>query len=930
MVEPRAVRRVIAGAPRDVEATVLETVATLAAELGTLPPGATPRPAQALDRDLGFGSLERAELLLRLEEALGVRFSDEVLAEAETVADLVAAAQRARAAPGALAPAVRTGAPPGMPAPATARTLTEVLAWHVETHGERIHLYLQLDDQRVQSLTYGELWQGAVAVGRGLRERGIEPGEPVALMLRTELGFFTAFFGVLLAGGVPVPLYPPFRPDRVREHLRRQATILDNARCRLLLTFPELRWLAGTLRGVAPTLRAVLTVDQLAAPGALEPGRDPEAPALVQYTSGSTGDPKGVLLAHANVLANIRALGEALAVGPEDVCVSWLPLYHDMGLIGAWLGSLHYGIPVVLLPPPAFLARPVRWLRALHAYRGTISPAPNFAFELCVRRIPESELAGLDLSAWRVAANGSEPVSAETIERFTRRFARWGFRPDAMCPVYGLAEAAVGLTVSPPGRPPRIDLVAREAFQRSRRADPAEPGDRDPLKIVSCGRPLPGHEIRIVDDAGWPVGERVEGRIQFRGPSVCRGYYRNPTATLAARVDGWMDSGDLGYLAAGELFVTGRQKDVIIKAGRNLHPQEIEEIVGNLPGIRKGCVAAFGLTDATLGTERLVVVAETRRTEPEERERLRAAAADAVIAALGVPPDTVVIAGPGAVLKTSSGKVRRAATREAYRRGDLERHRPRTERWRLAARRLFWPVERGARGLHALAYAAWSGLLLVLLVPPLAVLARLVPEGRWVNAVARGWCRLLLRAAGCRLRVRGLEHVPRTGGAVLVANHASYLDAVVLLAALPGDLSFVAKRELLRAPVVGTILRRGGHLFVERFDLARSLADAAAVTRALSTGRTVVVFPEGTFRRSPGLLPFRLGAFLSAVEAGVPVVPVTLRGTREILPAGVKWPRRGAIEVVVGAPLVPHGRQWREAVRLRDLARALIAAALGE
>ena len=244
-----------------------------------------------------------------------------------------------------------------------------------------------------------------------------------------------------------------------------------------------------------------------------------------------------------------------------------------MGLIGTWLTSLYRGIPVVILSPLAFLSRPARWLRAMHAHRATLSPAPNFAFDLCVRKVTDAEIEGLDLSSWRLACNGSEPVSPETIERFTRRFAPYGFKPETMCPVYGLAESSVALTVPPLGRGPWVDRVARAAFERRREARPAAADDDNPLRFVSCGRPLPGHEVRIVDATGQPVGERIEGRIEFRGPSVTSGYFRNPEVTQAVLHGEWMDSGDLGYQADGELFITGRQKDIIIKAGRNLYPR---------------------------------------------------------------------------------------------------------------------------------------------------------------------------------------------------------------------------------------------------------------------------------------------------------------------------------------------------------------------
>jgi 1-acyl-sn-glycerol-3-phosphate acyltransferase len=762
-------------------------------------------------------------------------------------------------------------------------------------------------------------------VAAGLHALGIARGDSVALMLRTEPGFFSAFFGVLLAGAVPVPIYPPTRPGRFEEYATRQVKILDNAQARLLVTFPEVERVAGLLRARVRSLTGVTTLERLPrVPPAPAPAVGPDDPALIQYTSGSTGDPKGVLLSHANLLSNIRALGRALGVRPDDVCVSWLPLYHDMGLIGMWLGSLYHGVPVVILPPLAFLARPARWLRAISAHRATISAAPNFAFDLCVRRLAEAELEGVDLESWRLAMNGSEAVSPETIARFTRRFAAHGFRAQAMCPVYGLAESSVGLTMSPPGRGPRLDRVRRETFEHARRTEPAAPGEASPLIFVSCGAPLPDHDVRIVDAVGSPVPDRVEGRVEFRGPSVTSGYFRNPAATAAVLHDGWMDSGDLGYRAGGELYVTGRRKDVIIKAGRNLYPQEVEELVGDVPGVRKGCVAAFGVGDAAIGTERLIVVAETRAGTPEERARLGAAVRERVVDALGLPPDTVVMAAPGSVLKTSSGKIRRSATREAWVRGDLGRRpSPRMQWLRLAAGALHAYGTRGLESLARLGFGAWVAAILLATVPPLWALVISLP-GRAADRLVRRWCRSVLLLAGCRLRVDGVERLPAAGAVVFAANHSSYLDAVALFAAIPGDFRFVGKRELGTWPLVGTVIRRVGHLTVERADPSRSVEDAERVSAALRGGTSLVFFPEGTFLEGPRLLPFRLGAFKAAVEAGCPVVPVAIRGTRAILPANAWLPRCGPITVTLGAPVVPRRSDWREIVRLRDAVRAEI------
>jgi fatty-acyl-CoA synthase len=913
---------------RDVERDVIDIVTGLATELGTLTTHGKAGLDDVLDRDLGFGSLERVELVLRLERAFAVHLGDTVLADAERCRDLVSAVAGTGAAAVEIEPAAIVLPSAGDRVPADARTLTEVLAWHARATPERVHIVLRGETGAEQTTTYGALAAEASAVAAALAAHEVSAGESVAIMLRTERAFFPVFFGVLLAGAVPVPIYPPFRASQLAEYAQRQVGILRNAEARVLVTFAEAARIGRLVRRRVPTLRMVLTADELTGVSPRAPARHGDAGdvALIQYTSGSTGDPKGVVLTHANVLANVRALGHALAVRPDDVCVSWLPLYHDMGLIGAWLGSLYHGIPVVLMSPLAFLARPARWLTTLSRHRGTISAAPNFAFDLCVKRVTDAELAGVDLSAWRLAINGSEAVSTDTVARFAKRFTAFGFDPKAMAPMYGLAEAAVGLTATDPGRGPRVDVVKREAFERERHAVPAAPSERSPLRVVSCGRALPGHDVRVVDATGHGVPERTEGRIEFRGPSVTAGYHRNVELTRTAMRAGWMDSGDLGYVADGELYVTGRRKDIIIKAGRNLYPQEIEDLVGSVSGVRRGCVAAFGVPDPELGTERLVVVAETRARDAEARERMRAAVVDCVVDAIGLPPDTVEIAEPGAVLKTSSGKIRRSATRDAYLRGRLGRQRPSAHRqWMsLAVTHARLALGAAAREVGAAGFALWIGVLLAVLVPPLWIAVACSRRISVVNAITRWWCRTALRLAGCGPTVHGLAHLPRRS-AILVANHSSYMDVAVLMAALPVDLRFVAKRELLAMPIVSGILRKAAHLTVDRVDVSRGAADAARVTAAVRAGAVVCVFPEGTFVRRPGLLPFRLGAFKAAVDAGCPVVPVAIRGTRAVLPADSWRPRPRPVEVVVGAPLHPVGEGWREVAKLRDLARAEIA-----
>lgn len=915
---------------------VFELVRQTYVELHRREPAVPITASTSLDRDLQFDSLARVELVLRLERSFGVRMPDRVLESADSCGDLVQLLGEASPArmPAPEAVRVARDAAGGVAVPAQAATLLDVLDAHARQHPQRVHLrYLEdpLDASEGQALRYGELRERAECVAAGIQHAGVPRGQSIAIMLPTGLDYFVAYFGVLRAGCVPVPIYPPLRPSQIGEHVRRHAGILGNAQAAMLITVGQARAVAQLLSARVPTLQRIVTVDELDDRTAryVPVAVTADDTAFIQYTSGSTGAPKGVVLTHANLLANIRAFGAAAAIDADAVIVSWLPLYHDMGLIGAWLSSLYYGAALIVMSPLAFLARPERWLWAIHRFGGTHTVAPNFAYALCLRRIDDTQIVGLDLSSLRVLANGSEQVQVDTLETFARRFAAYGLDPGALLPVYGLAECSVGLLVPPLGRGPRVDRIDRAAFMHGGRAVPAAADDPNPLRFVSCGRPLPGHDVRIVDAAGSPLGERREGRLEFRGPSATRGYLRNPELTRALFHGDWLDSGDRAYAADGEFYVTGRIKDIIIRGGRNIYPDEIEDAIGRIAGIRRGCVVAFGIADAASGTERLVVLAETRESDEAARTRLRDAVGAAVVERLGEPPDEVVLVAPNSVLKTSSGKLRRAATRERYVAGELGRV-PHGARWQLltlAAGSVPGASRRLASETVAAAYAAWVWGLFAVIAPVAWALVALCrrPQRAW--RVSRLFARALLRLAGIPLRVEGLDKLRGQTPCVLVSNHASYLDGLVLIAALPGHYRFVAKRELLRSRVARVFLNRLGTMFVERFSARRSVEDAHRLVDAVSAGASLIVFPEGTFGAAPGLLPFHLGAFVVAARTAAPVVPVVVGGTRSLLRAGRWAPRRGGASVTVCEPItVPDSADpFRTALALRDTARTRIA-----
>jgi acyl-CoA synthetase (AMP-forming)/AMP-acid ligase II/acyl carrier protein len=451
--------------PKEIAHDLLDVVAEVTKELRPNDP-TLPKPTLDLsfDRDFGLDSLTRIELLARIEAVFATSLSDQAMAEAETPRDVLKLLLKSTGNAGAVSvETIDVSVETITSSPSDARTLLDALRWHVERHPERPHIQLYDDITDGEIITYGRLWDNARAVAGGLQRYSLEPGEAVALMLPTGREYFYAFFGVILAGAIPVPIYPPVRRAQLEDHLRRQSSILVNCSASMLITVDEAMAVGHLLTSQVDTLRRVTTVDDLIDEqheGEIVERRADDI-GFLQYTSGSTGDPKGVVLTHNNLLANIRANGHGLQVDSNDVFVSWLPLYHDMGLIGAWLGSLYHAPRLVIMPPLSFLNKPQRWLWAIHRYSGSVSAAPNFAYELCLRRISDQDIEGLDLSRLRIIANGAEAINPATVEAFTERFAQYGLRRNAVLPVYGLAESSVGLCFSPIERGMRVDVVDR-------------------------------------------------------------------------------------------------------------------------------------------------------------------------------------------------------------------------------------------------------------------------------------------------------------------------------------------------------------------------------------------------------------------------------------------------------------------------------------
>jgi fatty-acyl-CoA synthase len=573
-----------------------------------------------------------------------------------------------------------------MSLPATLDALIERVAARAPSRGYR---FVQ-DDRWAETFhSFEQLERRTARVAGALQDLGLAKGDRVALILPDNDVFVLAFLAALRAGIVPVPIYPPTGLGQLGAYLDNTRHIVGRSGARALVTSSTIKPLLGTVQGACPELRQVLAAGSL-----IDSSRDfspvslrPDDTAFLQFTSGSTSRPKGVVLTHANLLANIHNIVyEGLrATGDDDVGLTWLPLFHDMGLIGFVLAPLAEAIGITYLSPLMFLKRPGSWLQAMSRFRGTISFGPNFAYALCVKRVRERDLEGVDLSRWRVAGCGAEPIRAETLEAFADTFAKVGFRKEAMLPAYGMAESTLAISFS--RGVPTDRVKASVLWAEGKALEQPDAADRDALRIVCCGKAFEKHEIGVFEQgdeqSARPLPERTVGELRLRGPSVTPGYFEEPELTREAFAGGWFKTGDLGYLAGGEVLICGRSKELVIVNGRNFYPQDIEWEASQVPGVRKGNVIAFATGGEDGDREHVALAFETAATEPEELRRMSADVRARVQAAVGLALDDVVALPAGALPKTSSGKLQRTKTRELYDKGELAARRSAREVDRL-------------------------------------------------------------------------------------------------------------------------------------------------------------------------------------------------------------------------------------------------------
>ena len=523
------------------------------------------------------------------------------------------------------------------------------------------------------AVPYAQLHQEARGYAANLQRLGIMPGDHVALLGPTSRPMVTAIQGVWLAGATVVVLPLPMRLSSIEEFVDQTRARIRNADARLVLVDPELAAFVEPIPGDPPMVgweELVPGGDRAVAGDWVRPADDLDRLAILQFTSGSTSDPKGVMLPHRTVAANLDAIALATSLDPDDdVLVSWLPLYHDMGLVGLCTLPMTTGTPLVLGAPTDFMASPVRWMEWMSTYGGTATAGPNFSYVLAARALRRTQ--GLDLSRLRIALNGAEPVDPATVASFIEAGEPHGLRPGAVFPAFGMAEVAIAGTFPEPMSGLRTDCVDLRVLETERYAAPVDPEAGGVRHLAILGRPVHGLEVRVVDPVtGDVLKDREVGELEIQGTSVTPGYYKRPDANADLFHDGWLRTGDLAYLVDGEMVMCGRIKDMIIVGGRNVYPEDIERALADVSGVRAGNVIAFGV-DGSAGKEGLVVVAESRSDDPVE---VRRSVAERVRTAVGLPAKDIVLVEPGSLPKTSSGKLQRSLCKLRYLGAELQLH----------------------------------------------------------------------------------------------------------------------------------------------------------------------------------------------------------------------------------------------------------------
>jgi len=536
---------------------------------------------------------------------------------------------------------------------------------------ERIAVYLQFAGRDDLSLTCDQLLRGASAYARTLEREGIQPGEVVVLILQHGEDLVYSFWGAILHGAIPsiMPfLTEKLSPERYRADLSALVSVTKPS---AIVTYPDFETEVNAALQEGASVRSVIVTDRV------EPQKDfdfhslkgfqrkPDDIVLLQHSSGTTGLQKGVALSHQAVANQLNSYGRSLVVTDNDVIVSWLPLYHDMGLIAGFLMPILSGIPLVLMSPFDWVRAPYKLFLAISKYRGTLTWLPNFAYNFCAQKIRDRHIEGVDLSSLRAVINCAEPVRWESHISFHEHFKHYGLKFEVLQTSYAMAENVFGVTQSRLGSIPVVEEIDREGFMVERVAKSPLDG-RPAMKMMSSGQPLENVKVKVVDENGNEVPERVIGELALKSDCMLTGYFHRPDLTEKAFRDGWYLTGDFGYISNGEVFVSGRKKDMIIVGGKNIYPQDLESLTHEVPGVHAGRSVAFGMFDEAQGTEEVVIIAEVDSENAMEQQKIADLIRQHVTKNSAIALRYVKVVGPKWILKTSSGKTARSANKEKF------------------------------------------------------------------------------------------------------------------------------------------------------------------------------------------------------------------------------------------------------------------------
>jgi len=551
-------------------------------------------------------------------------------------------------------------------------TFSEILKTHYEKTPDKICVTIQHPGQPDRPVTYRALLHGAAGYAETYRRNGVKPGDVVILILQHGIDMLYAHWGAILHGAIPsiMPfLTEKLLPEKYRAELASLIALIEPT---AIVTYPEFEAeVRAALKPGEDSVKALIISTQAEGPmppdfeqlGGLK--RKPEDIAILQHSSGTTGLQKGVALSHQAVFNQLNHYGDAIHLTEEDVFVSWLPLYHDMGLIACWLMPILKGNHLVIMSPFDWVRAPYRLMQAVSKYKGTLSWLPNFAYSFCAQKVRDRDLDGVDLSSWRAVNNSSEPVRWESMMAFYERFKSYGLRFEALTALYAMAENVFAVTQGGIDAPLVYEDIDRESLQVDKIARLAQPG-RPSVRMVGCGKPIAGTQVRVVDDKGHDLPDRHVGEVALKSDCMLTGYYRRPDVTQKAFLGDWYLTGDYGYLVDGEVYITGRKKDLIIVGGKNIYPQDLEALAYEVPGVHPGRASAFGIFNEALGTENVVMVAEVDTDDPIERQKIAEAIRTTVTRGSAITLRYVHVVGKHWLAKTSSGKTARLANKEKF------------------------------------------------------------------------------------------------------------------------------------------------------------------------------------------------------------------------------------------------------------------------